>query len=163
MNRNILFTSLILLFSLYVVNAGDLSRLGTTSGTQLLIPIGARAISMGGAPLGSVSGAEAIYWNPAGIALGKKSEVLFNTMSYIADIDVNYVALVYDGGKIGSFGLHIKSLNFGEIEETTEALPDGTGNNYSPTFIVTGLTYSRLLTNRITAGVTAKLVYESIM
>jgi opacity protein-like surface antigen len=158
-----LFTSVWLLFSLQVLIAGDLDRLGTTSGTQLIIPVGARSLAMGGGPIGNIAGAEAIFWNPAGIPLTGKSEVLFNYMRYIADIDVNYLALVFNGGSIGAFGLHIKSLSFGDIVETTEALPDGTGNTYSPTFIITGLTYSRLLTDRITAGVTGKVLYESIM
>ena len=131
-----LITSILLLFSLNVLIAGDLDRLGTTSGTQLLIPIGARSIALGGAPMGNIGGAEAIFWNPAGTPLTRKSEVLFNYMSYIADIDVNYLALVFNGGNIGTFGLHIKSLSFGDIVETTEDMPDGTGNTYSPTFIV---------------------------
>jgi hypothetical protein len=149
--------------SFLILQAGDVSRLGTTSGTQLVIPIGARSLSMGGAPLGIVSGAEALYWNPAGISASNNSEVLFNNMQYIADIDVNYLSIVFNGGIIGAFGLDIKSLSFGRIDETTELLPDGTGNTYSPTFIVSGLTYGRRLTDRITAGVTGKVIYERIM
>jgi hypothetical protein len=163
MKRKILIPIAMLLSFFMVLQAGDVSRLGTTSGTQLVIPVGARALAMGGAPLGIISGAEAIYWNPAGISTSPKSEVLFNNMQYIAGIDVNYLAFVFNGGNIGAFGLHLKALDFGAIEETTEAFPDGTGNTYSPTFLVTGLTYSRLLTDRIMAGVTGKVIYESIM
>jgi hypothetical protein len=163
MKRKILI-SIVMLLSLFIVlQAGDVSRLGTTSGTQLVIPVGARALAMGGAPLGIISGAEAIYWNPAGISTSPKSEVMFNNMQYIADIDVNYLAFVFNGGNIGALGFHLKALDFGAIEETTEAFPEGTGNTYSPTFLVTGLTYSRLLTDRIMAGVTGKVIYESIM
>jgi len=162
--KKIILSSLILLMLCFLIlEAGDVSRLGTTSGTQLLIPVGARGLAMGGAPLGIINGAEAIYWNPAGISAAPKSEILFNNMQYIADIDVNYLSLVFNGGNIGAFGLHIKSLSFGAIDETTEELPDGTGNTYSPTFIVTGLSYGRRLTDRITAGVTGKVIYESIM
>jgi hypothetical protein len=163
MKKIILSSIILLMASFLIVQAGDVSRLGTTSGTQLLIPVGARALSMGGAPLGVISGGEAIFWNPAGIAASTQSEVLFNNMQYIADIDVNYMSLVFNGGNIGAFGLDIKSLSFGNIDETTEQLPDGTGNTYSPTFIVSGLTYSRRLTDRINAGVTGKVIYESIM
>lgn len=163
MKKIILSSIILLLVSFLILQAGDVSRLGTTSGTQLLIPIGARALAMGGAPLGIISGAEAIYWNPAGISAASKSEVMFNNMQYIADIDVNYLSIVYNGGNIGAFGLDVKSLSFGNIDETTEILPDGTGNTYSPSFIVSGLTYSRRLTDRIKAGVTGKLIYEAIM
>lgn len=163
MNKKNITWAVAILFSLGIVYGGDLSRSGTTSGSQLMIPVGARSIAMGGAALGLVDGAEAMYWNPAGIASSQKSEVLFNNMSYIADIDVNYIALVFNGKGLGAFGLDIKSLSFGEIDETTESQPDGTGNTYSPSFITAGFSYSRLLTDRITAGVTAKVIYESIM
>ncbi len=143
--------------------AGDLNRIGTTSGVQLLVPVGARSIGLGGASLGTVSGAEAIYWNPAGISYSDRSELLVNHMQYIADINMNYLALTYNGRGIGTFGFHLKSFDFGDIEQTTEEQPDGTGVTYSPTFIVAGFSYSRLLTDRIAAGVTAKLVYESVL
>jgi len=157
---------IILVLSLLAFNAGfagDVSRIGTTSGTQLLIPVGARSIALGEAVISNVRGAEAIYYNPAGMSYYSKSEVLFSNMSYIADIDVNYLAATFNGGQIGTFGFSIKSLDFGQIEETTEDYPEGTGNTYSPTFIVAGLSYGRMLTDRINAGVTAKYISERIM
>jgi hypothetical protein len=163
MNRKILVLALAFLISLSIAYAGDLARAGTTSGTQLLIPVGARSLALGGAVLGEVSGAEAMYWNPAGIAYSQKSEILFNNMSYIGDTDLNYLALVFNGRSIGAFGLDIKSLSFGDIEETTELEPDGTGKTYSPSFVVVGLSYSRLITDRIAAGVTGKVIHEGIM
>jgi hypothetical protein len=163
MNRKILVLALTFVFSLSAVYAGDPARVGTTSGTQLLIPVGARSLAIGSAILGEVNGAEAMYWNPAGIAYSLKSEVLFNNMNYIADINVNYLALVFNGKNLGAFGLDIKSLSFGDIQETTEFQPDGTGNTYSPSFVVVGFSYSRLLTDRISAGVTTKFIHEAIM
>lgn len=151
------------LLTFTAVFAGDVSRIGTTSGTQLLIPVGARSIALGEAVVSNVRGAEAIYYNPAGISYSSKSEVLFSNMTYIADIDVNFLAGTFNGGQIGTFGFSIKSLNFGEIEETTEDYPEGTGNTYSPSFIVAGFSYGRMLTDRINAGVTAKYVSEKIM
>jgi len=159
-----IFIILILSLLMFSVGfAGDVSRIGTTSGSQLLIPVGAHSIALGEAVVSNVSGAEAIYYNPAGMSYYSKSEVLFSNMSYIAGIDVNYFAGTFNGGQIGTFGLSIKSLNFGDIEETTEEFPDGTGNTYSPAFIVAGLSYSRMLTDRINAGVTAKYIAEKIM
>ncbi|RMI02415.1 MAG: hypothetical protein D6681_10470 [Calditrichaeota bacterium] len=143
--------------------AGDLNRVGTTSGVQLLIPVGARSIALGGASLGTITGAEAVFWNPAGVARSRQAEMMVNHMRYIADINMNYLALTYNGRNIGAFAFHIKSFDFGDIEQTTEEQPDGTGITYSPTFIVAGLSYSRLLTDRIAAGVTAKYIYEGVL
>ncbi|MCK5454794.1 MAG: PorV/PorQ family protein, partial [Calditrichia bacterium] len=143
--------------------AGDVSRFGTTSGVQLLIPVGARSIALGAGVVSSVRGAEAIAYNPAGMSMIPKSELIISTMRYIADINHNYVAGTVNGGRIGTFGFSIKSVSFGKIDETTEVQPDGTGNTYSPVFIVGGLSYSRLLTDRITAGVTGKYIFEGVM
>jgi long-subunit fatty acid transport protein len=163
MKKILIFNFILSIALLNLVLAGDVAKIGTVSGTELLIPVGAKSISLGGSVVSNVKGAEAIHWNPAGMAYSQKSEILFSTMQYIADINVNYIAGVFNGGNIGSFGLHIKSLAFGDIEETTTDQPDGTGRTYSPNYTTLGLSYGRLLTDRITAGVTAKYVYEGIM
>ncbi|HQU71071.1 MAG TPA: PorV/PorQ family protein [Calditrichia bacterium] len=162
MQNKLMIIALLLLAMLTSTWAGDVNRIGTASGSQLLIPIGARSIGMGNAPVASIGGTEAIFWNPAGMSAVKTAEVMFNNMQYLADIDVNYLATVYNGGLIGSFGFSIQSLDFGDIQETTEEMPDGTGRTYSPTYMVVGASYSRLLTDRISAGVTGKFIYEGI-
>ncbi|RMG66530.1 MAG: hypothetical protein D6715_06685 [Calditrichaeota bacterium] len=163
MKRTMCLIGFVILLAAQMSFAGDLSRVGTVGGTQLLIPVGARSIALGGGAVSNITGAEAIYWNPAGLSAGNKSELMFNNMQYIAGIDLNYFALVYNGGNLGSFGFAIKSLEFGTIEETTAEFPDGTGRTYSPTNVVANFTYARRLTDRINAGVTFKYVYESIM
>ncbi len=162
MKSNILTLGIIVLIMSFGY-AGDVSRIGTTSGSQLLIPVGAKSIALGSSVVSSVTGAEAMYYNPGGVARSSKSEFLFSNMTYIADIDVSYIAGVFNGQDIGSFGFSVKSIDFGDIEETTEDYPDGTGNTYSPTYIVAGLTYSRVLIERISAGVTMKYIHEGIM
>ncbi len=143
--------------------AGDLSKVGTVGGTQLLIPIGAKSIASGGAVVANVTGAEAIYWNPAGIVKVNNAEVMFNNMNYIADIELNYLAAVLSMNAMGTLGFSLQSLNFGDIEETTVELPDGTGRVYSPTFVVASLSYGRYLTDRVIFGATGKYIFESIM
>lgn len=155
----------ILLISIMInyTYAGDPSKVGTTSGLQLLIPVGANSIALGGGVLATVDGAEAIYWNPAGMSYGKRSEFMFNTQSYLADIKQNYFAATYHGEGIGTFGFHLQSLDFGDIEETTEDMPEGTGRTYSPVFFVAGFSFSKFLTDRIIMGITGKIISEKIM
>jgi len=69
---------LILLFSITAIFAGDVSRKGTTGADQLFIPVGARSIATSGAFVASVMGAEAIYYNPAGLNRSKSSEAMFS-------------------------------------------------------------------------------------
>lgn len=165
------FTLFVLLVALALVAstvlyAGNPSKRGTAGAVQLTLPVGARGASLGGAALSTLNGVESIHWNPAGLAGGMGGasvETMFSQMTYIADIDVSYFAVGLTAGDIGTFGFTIKSIGFGDIPETTEDFPDGTGNTYSPVFITVGATYSKQLTDRISIGITGKLISETIV
>lgn len=155
---------ILLLITFGIVNAlaGDVSRKGTTGADQLLIPVGARSIATGGAFLSNTTGVEAIYYNPAGLDVSGKSEAMFSYMSYIADLNVTYLAAGAHFGELGSIGFSFKSIDFGDIPVTTIEAPDGTGASYSPSFFIGALTYSKVITDRVAAGVNLKLVHEGI-
>ncbi len=147
------------LSSLY---AGDVSRKGTTGAEQLLIPVGARGIATSGAFLSTLSGLEAIYYNPAGLDVVQRSEVMFSYMNYIADINVSYFAAGTSLGDFGSLAISFKVLDVGDIPVTTNDFPDGTGSTYSPGFLTAAITYSKVLTDRISVGTNLKLISETI-
>ncbi len=159
--KMILLIIFMLLFSVSVY-AGSESRIGTAGAQELLIPVGARGIAFQGANISDIKGAEAIYWNPAGLAASGSSEAMFSYMSWIADINVVYMAVGAKLGDAGSLGFTFKSLGMDDIPVTTTELPDGTGEMYSPQFLILGATYSRLMTDRINFGATVNLVSESI-
>ena len=141
--------------------AGGENRVGTNAAAELLIPVGARDIALGGSSIATTSGIDAIYWNPAGLARSKYSaNAMFSHMTYIADIGVEYVALSGSFEGLGTLGLSLKTLSIGKINITTEDSPDGTGEVMSPTMVNFGLTYSRLLTDRISVGATFNLISE---
>jgi hypothetical protein len=161
--KKILYIILLLsLGSFTLLNAGDVSRKGTTGAEQLLIPVGARGIATGGAFLATLYGLESIYYNPAGLDVAGQTEFMFSYMNYIADINVSYFAAGTSLGDFGSIALSLKTFDFGDIPVTTNDLPDGTGKNYSPTFMTIGLTYSKVLTDRISIGTNLKLINETI-
>jgi opacity protein-like surface antigen len=159
--KKIIFVILLLMLSLPAI-AGDESRKGTTGAEQLLIPVGARGIATGGSFVASLTGLESIYYNPAGLDLTQRTEVMFSYMNYIADINVSYFAFGTSLGDFGSLGLSFKTFDFGDIPVTTIDMPDGTGKNYSPVFLTAGLTYSKVLTDRISVGTNFKFITESI-
>src|SRR6185503_5551403 len=72
-----------------VVHAGSDGRKGTSGATELLIPVGPRSTALGGSIASDVSGVEAMYWNPAGLAAGATTSALFAHSQYFADMDVN--------------------------------------------------------------------------
>jgi len=139
------------------------NRAGTAAAPELLIPVGARDMALGGASIANTAGIEALHWNPAGYAWAEtNANAIFSTMSYIADINVNYLAVGARFKKLGSLALSLKALDIGDIPITTEGRPDGTGGTYSPTFFTLGLTYARELTDRISLGTTVHYISNSM-
>ncbi len=154
---------LALLFMVSVNGTAQEQRIGTNAASELLIPVGARAIAMGGGSVATVEGVDAIYWNPAGLARSNyTANAVFSHMTYLADINVNYVGVGLNFGGLGTLGFSIKALDIGDIPITTEVAPDGTGGQLSPQFITAGLTYSRALTDRISVGTTINLINETL-
>lgn len=154
---------LVIISCTLLVEAGDKTRKGTTGADQLLVPVGARSIATGGAFLSNVKGLEALYYNPAGFAHFQGSEAMFSYMSYIADINVSYFAIGTNLGDFGAFAFSIKAFDIGDIPVTTFESPDGDGTTYSPGFITLGISYSKIITDRVSIGVNGKLISESIM
>jgi hypothetical protein len=145
-------------------DAANKSRIGTAGAQELLIPVGARGMAIGPSSMIFVGGVEGMYWNPAGLGrLEYGVEGMLSHMSYLADINVVYGAIGVKAGDFGNLGFSLKTIGFGKIPVTTEAFPDGTGEEYSPTFLTIGLTYSKLLTDRISVGITGNLISEQIM
>lgn len=154
----------VILTSLQELYAGNEGKRGNAGGVEVLLPVGAVGTALAGSNLATSKGIEAIHWNPAGLAgISGSGEAMFSQMNYIADIGVNYGAVAINSPDFGSIALSIKTLDFGDISETTELFPEGTGETFSPSFSVIGLTYARQLTDRISVGATVKLVSEKIL
>jgi hypothetical protein len=159
--KKIFIISLLLIFLGSLLFAGDPDRTGTAAGVQTQVPVGTRNVAMGGADLGNTVGADAIYWNPAGLVGADGGCSIFSTQNIIADINVNYFALGYTMGN-NALGFSIKTFDFGEIPETTVQNMDGTGATFSPSYMTLSALYARQMTDRIRVGVKPKVVYESL-
>jgi len=160
---NYLTIVFVLLLSLDVVYAGGGNRTGTGGASELLIPVGPRGIAMGEANVSTSYGLESLFWNPAGLSrMDNSSQVLFSHMSYIADIGVEYGAVAANFEGFGAVALSIKALSIGDILVTTTQDPDGTGATFSPQMIVAGLSYARQLTDKISIGLNANFISETI-
>ncbi len=160
----ILIAVIALTFSSTMLMAGNKDKIGGAGAQQLLIPVGSRAIALGGAFNAMVRGNEAIYWNPAGLSASEASaEATFCNLQWLAGTQVNYFAISSKFGRIGSFGISAKIYDFGSFEQTTEYETEGTGIMIEPSNVVLGFTFSRQMTDRIFFGVNAKIISESFM
>ncbi len=140
--------------------SGQGARNGTSGASQLMIPQGARYLSGGGATANAV-GIDAIFWNPAGLARAESNvSAIFSRRSYIADIGINFFGAGVKLGRFGSLAVAARSFDIGEIPITTVFSPDGTGEKFEPAIFVVGATYSKILTDRTSLGVSVNLVNE---
>lgn len=138
------------------------TKVGTTAAKFLSIPVSARAVAMGGAFAAIANDASAMYWNPAGISLLYQSEAMFSHSAWIADISFNYGGIVLPVEGLGSIGFNFTSLSMDDMERTTIAQPDGTGEYFSAGMFAIGLSYGRRLTEWFSIGANAKYIYEGI-
>ncbi len=165
MYRKLVIICVISILALASVSmAGSDRRLGTAGAQYLRIPVGSRGTAMAGAIGADVYGTEAIFYNPAGVAMIEGTEVMFSHLNYFADMDLNYFAITTAIEDFGSIGFSAKILSVGDIVKTTwnASTPEGTGEIYSPSSSEIGLTYSRVLTDRVTFGLTGKFINEQI-
>ena len=145
-------------------NAGDDKRRGTAGASQLLVPVTARSASLGASltsGLNGMNGLEAIFSNPAGLAMNTGTAAIFSSMNYVADIGVNFFGIGQAFGN-NNLAFTVSSWDFGDIPLQTELSPEISAVTFDATFITAGLTYARVFTDRISAGATLKVVNESI-
>ncbi|HDP98177.1 MAG TPA: PorV/PorQ family protein [bacterium] len=155
-----LLASLLVPFQLL---AGNLTKSGTTAAQFLKIPVGARAIGMGGSFVALANDVSSLYWNPAGMTkVGSTGGVNFSYTNWLADTKFNYAAVVVDIATVGRFGLHFTSLSMPDMEVRTEFEPEGTGEFFSALDLEMGLSYARAITDRFSLGFTAKYIREQI-
>lgn len=140
----------------------NVSKTGTTAAPFLEIGVGAAANGMGGAFVGLVNDASALYWNVGGIAALTQYEAILVHTDWIADTKFDYAGLIITLGDLGNLGLSFTSLSMGDMKVRTVEQPEGTGENFSAGDIAVGISYARHLTDRFSVGVTAKYIKQSI-
>jgi hypothetical protein len=112
--RKIFFIAVVAVF----VSGPRLHAAGETGFQFLSIGGGARANGMGEAHSALAEGADAIYWNPAGLGLASGNELTATYLDYIADAKQEYagLALPVNHGRSGAFGLAATRFTIDNIE-----------------------------------------------
>ncbi|MXW84072.1 MAG: PorV/PorQ family protein [Rhodothermaceae bacterium] len=165
----ILIRRLILLITLVLCMTSTVvaqSRSGTTAAAFLTIGTGARGQSLGHAYTALATGADALFWNPAGAArtYGDHSSgsVFLSHSRWFADITYNAAATVIPVSGDRVLGLSVAAVNYGTMIVRTVAFPEGTGETFRANDFSLGLSYAQPLTESFYFGGTAKYVRQQI-
>lgn len=146
------------------VFAGNEDRVGSAGATELLINPWARSSAWGDAGVASVTGIEATFMNVAGLALTPKTEISFVRTSWLSSSGVafNQAGVAQRVGETSVIGLTFNSASFGNIDVTTENLPEGGVGFYTPKYFNLGFSYAKEFSNSIYGGLTVRAISESI-
>jgi hypothetical protein len=153
---------LLLAFASSLLYGQDVTKVGTTAAKFLSIPIGPRATALGGAFVSIADDPTAMYWNAAGIAKLTQNELVLDHTSWFVDIGLNYGGIVLPMGTFGTMGVNVTSINYGDMDVTTEDNPEGTGETFNASSYAFGVSYARSLTEWFAIGTNVKYVTEKI-
>lgn len=156
--------------------AGNKDRSGQAGAQHLLIDPWARSNGWSGACIAEIRGIEALYSNVAGIAFSKRTDFAFSRTQYLSGshcgISINSFGITQGLRKtnketgsvtdLGTIGISIFNMGFGDIPVTTVEQPDGTSAIFSPKLNYIGIHYAKSFNRYIHGGVSIKMITESI-
>jgi len=141
----------------------DNTGYGTTAAEFLLFGAGARGTALGTAFSAIATDVSALYYNPAGIALMPRAGAMVGTYDYVADTRYSWGGIAFPfGGGSRSVGIQVGTFGFKDQPVYTAEQPDGTGSVYSVSQTVAGITFAQNFSDRFSAGITAKGVFDNL-
>ncbi len=153
-----------------IVSTAEAQKVGSTAMQFLHVMPNARATAMGNAYSVLATGADAVFWNPSGIALTQGHELSTTYISWIFDARQGALSYATSLGDFGAVGLQLQYVDFGTFEETTNSAPfikdpeapGFTGRTFRPFSYLVGVSYARSLTERFSVGLSMKFAHESL-
>ena len=158
----IVLTAAVAVFLLFPtsVDASSFAKVGTSGAQFLKLGLGARGAAMAGAFIATADDPSAAFWNPACLVRVPGTQVQFTGMQWFADVIYGGGIVSHEFSGVGTFAAQFAMLNSGDMDVTTVAQPEGTGETFTCTNIVASLSFSRMLTDRFSAGMSVKYVRE---
>jgi len=163
MNIKKLLSLLIMVLAVQTMLYGQKpNRVGTTAADFLEYGFGVAGAAMGDASVAISDDISAIYWNPAGLAFMEQNEAMLVYQPWIVNINTSFVAAGLVIPSIGTLGLGFINVDFGEMDVTTMAMQEGTGETFSSSSYAISLSYGRMLTEGFSFGISGKYIGSKI-
>jgi len=137
---------------------------GTTAASFLKLQTGPRAIAMAESFAGLADDVNAIQYNASGLAFLKDKEVTLMHAVWFQDIFYDNLGVAWPIEGIGTIGLSGLYLNAGSFDKyTLDAANNPVAQGqFTASSLEAGLTYSRAIIKPVAAGITIKMISETI-
>lgn len=161
----------IVLMWLTEINAQiGINKLAQSTMNFQLVSISPKASAMGEAFFTVGTGAEAMFYNPAGLAeMNKSFDVAIEYTQWIADINYIGGAVAYNMGNYGTIGINVLSVDYGTIYGAQLDPSKSSALGYIETGNLTnvgaysfGLSYAKSISNQFSIGGTARYVIQNL-
>lgn len=148
----------------FAVKAGNEDRVGSAGASHLLVNPWARSAGAGDAGVASVNGIEATFVNIAGLAFSDKTQLKFNYSNWMGNAGISFNSAGFSQriSESDVIAVSVQSMNFGDIQITTVANPEGNIGFFSPRANIFNVGYARAFSSSIYGGINFKVISENI-
>lgn len=139
----------------------DFEKSGSGGFQFLKIGVGARESGLGETAAALTNDANAVFWNVGALPVMDGPQVAFTRTEWLVNSSMDALVIATP---IGPYAVGLSVARFGvePFQETTVLEPDGTGRMVEAGDVMVGLTGARKFTDRLSIGVQAKVVHESL-
>jgi hypothetical protein len=140
------------------------AQLGESTALFLRIEPDSRSAGMGNTGVAVADNANAMFWNPSGLAFQRNTQVGITHANWLPQFDAGlfyeYLVGTYHVDGIGTFGGHVTYLNLGEIEiRNSEGIEEGTYSSYE---LAVGVSYGYEVSERLGLGTSLRTIYSKL-
>jgi hypothetical protein len=140
------------------------AQIGSSAVVFLMIEPDSRAAGMGNAGAALGDNANAIFWNPAGLAFQRGTEIAVTHSNWLPEFNAGlfyeYLVGKHHVDGLGTFGAHVTYLFLGEHEcRDAQNNPCGSFKSYD---LATGLSYGFNVTDNLALGTGLRVIYSSL-
>ena len=141
---------------------GGTAKVAQSGANFLQIGVSARSTAMGEAFIGLANDASAAFYNPGALARLGERQMMFTHTTLPGGLKHFFGSVVMPlEGDRGTLAFHTVVLTTGEMP-VTKAFIGPTGETFSASEMAAGLSYSRNLTDRFSAGGTVKFIQQGL-
>lgn len=163
--KRMVFVVAMLFMSMGILQRETFAGAGSSGFSFLKLGASASGAAMADAMSASVRGAPATFYNPAGLVLpgveGSSTELMFMHKEWIQDTRMEFLGARTGLGDGKAIGVSINTTTVSDIEiRTRPGTPEGT---FTARNFALGLSYAQSISDHVSAGLTARFVFEKIL